>query len=328
MASELLRQLEFYFCDLNLIQDKFLKGVIETSDGWVPVDTVANFSRVLELTKERDEVVKAIKESQELELSEDGNSLKRKTPLPTLEEINSRSVFVKGFPVEATLDEIKTFFNKTAPVTCIRQVLKRKDDKLHFSGNLFVEFETPEMCAKFVVEKPQYNEHALEITPRADSFKSKKEKKFVFVKLTVPAQVNNKDFKSVIKNNEILKENVTKYCVEYLKVERKDKKEKGEKMVEEKAEEKPEEAKKEETKEEEKKEEQAEKKEEAPARTTKYILVAMKNNDKVAEVKQALADLVFHKTKVVLADCNDEDKKMFESFVIPTKACGKRMRKN
>ncbi|ELP93667.1 lupus la ribonucleoprotein, putative [Entamoeba invadens IP1] len=85
--SALLVQIEYYFCDLNIIQDKFLLGVIETQNGFVPIDTLLGFVKVKELTTSAEEIVKAVETSKTLVLSEDKKSIKRVKPIPTEAEV-------------------------------------------------------------------------------------------------------------------------------------------------------------------------------------------------------------------------------------------------
>ena len=100
-ASEILRQVEFYFSDANLPRDKFLWTLASDpkKQGWVPISSIASFKR-MQRFQPNEAVVAALRQSKELlEVSEDGTAVRRKIPLvrPTtekFEEINSRSLHV------------------------------------------------------------------------------------------------------------------------------------------------------------------------------------------------------------------------------------------
>jgi lupus La protein len=165
--AEILKQVEFYFSDQNLPTDKFLYKLTQTNDGWVPISTIACFSRMRRF-QPFEEVVAALKESPELlEVSEDGELVRRKTPLvePKPEQranAFNRSVYAKGFgdETETTQFDIEKFFAGFGPVKQVR--LRRTDDK-KFKGSVFVEFENLSDAEAFLAldPKPKYGETEL-----------------------------------------------------------------------------------------------------------------------------------------------------------------------
>ena len=42
-----MKQLEYYFGDRNLPQDRFMLREIELDNGWIPLDTMLNFKRCI-----------------------------------------------------------------------------------------------------------------------------------------------------------------------------------------------------------------------------------------------------------------------------------------
>lgn len=165
--AEILKQVEFYFSDQNLPTDKFLYKLTQTNDGWVPISTIACFSRMRRF-QPFTEVVAALKESPELlEVSEDGELVRRKTPLvePKPEQranAFNRSVYAKGFgdETETTQFDIEKFFAGFGPVKQVR--LRRTDDK-KFKGSVFAEFENLSDADAFLAldPKPKYGETEL-----------------------------------------------------------------------------------------------------------------------------------------------------------------------
>jgi lupus La protein len=166
-AGEILKQVEFYFSDQNLPKDKFLFKVTQQNDGWVPISTIASFSRMKKF-RPVSAVVDALRQSKELlEVSEDGESVRRKLPLvePKKEEIEAaraRSIYAKGFPDEhkGLQIELEKYFEGYAPVKEVR--MRRTEDK-KFKNSVFVEFASVEDAKKFLEAdpKPTYNDNEL-----------------------------------------------------------------------------------------------------------------------------------------------------------------------
>uniref|UniRef100_UPI0000683408 La protein n=1 Tax=Trypanosoma brucei TaxID=5691 RepID=UPI0000683408 len=81
--QKLQKQVEFYFSDVNVQRDIFLKGkMAENAEGFVSLETLLTFKRVNSVTTDVKEVVEAIRPSEKLVLSEDGLMVRRRDPLP------------------------------------------------------------------------------------------------------------------------------------------------------------------------------------------------------------------------------------------------------
>ncbi|KAA8912382.1 hypothetical protein TRICI_003499 [Trichomonascus ciferrii] len=166
-AGQILKQVEFYFSDQNLPKDKFLFKVTQQNNGWVPISTIASFSRMKKF-RPVSAIVDALRQSKELlEVSEDGESVRRKLPLvePKKEEIEAaraRSIYAKGFPDEnkGLQIELEKYFEGYAPVKEVR--MRRTEDK-KFKNSVFVEFASVEDAKKFLEAdpKPTYNGNEL-----------------------------------------------------------------------------------------------------------------------------------------------------------------------
>ncbi|VVT44026.1 uncharacterized protein SAPINGB_P000265 [Magnusiomyces paraingens] len=175
--KEILKQVEFYFSDQNLPKDKFLLGLTKENEGWIPISTIATFSRMRRFSP-LETIVAALRESEDLlEVSENGELVRRKTPLDesaaTSESSSNttekkpvskgaqafaRSIYAKGFGEETSASQydIEKYFEAFAPVTQVR--LRRADDK-KFKGSVFVEFANLEDAQRFLAQdpKPSYN---------------------------------------------------------------------------------------------------------------------------------------------------------------------------
>ncbi|ODV85232.1 hypothetical protein CANARDRAFT_199069 [[Candida] arabinofermentans NRRL YB-2248] len=162
--SKILSQVEFYFSDSNLLNDKFLFTTQQANEGWVPVSVISQFERMKKY-RPVETIVEALRQSPELlEVSENGELVRRKTALPSNQNeiqvaINKRSVFVEHLPTEASLDELIQFFSKFSPTNQVR--MKKKNNA--FVGSVIVEFKKEEDAQKFLEldPKPKYGEKEL-----------------------------------------------------------------------------------------------------------------------------------------------------------------------
>uniref|UniRef100_A0A336MLJ0 CSON001849 protein n=1 Tax=Culicoides sonorensis TaxID=179676 RepID=A0A336MLJ0_CULSO len=173
LESSIIRQLEYYFGDSNLYRDKFLQEQISKDEGWVPVKTLLTFKRLQALSEDEKVIVAAIEKSDEglIEVSEDKTKLRRhpERPLPeqneeTRKEIMSRTVYVKGFPLDSDMNSLIEFFKDFDKVVNI--VMRKYHDKTSkeykFKGSVFATFATKDQADAFLkLEKVELKEVAL-----------------------------------------------------------------------------------------------------------------------------------------------------------------------
>ncbi|KAK6735139.1 hypothetical protein RB195_018371 [Necator americanus] len=50
--EKVVRQLEYYFGNINLPRDKFLQDSMKQDEGWVPINTLLTFNRLAAITTE------------------------------------------------------------------------------------------------------------------------------------------------------------------------------------------------------------------------------------------------------------------------------------
>merc|ERR1711862_637022 len=110
------------------MKDKFLKEQIKEDDGWVKTEVMFKLKRLAELTTENGVLFTALKKSNAglIELDEGGERLRRfpTKPLPAdskeaRDEISSRTVYAKRFPLDVTLEQMQEFFGKYGTVDSI-----------------------------------------------------------------------------------------------------------------------------------------------------------------------------------------------------------------
>ncbi|GAB0087292.1 LA [Sergentomyia squamirostris] len=172
MESKIIRQVEYYFGDTNMVRDKFLQEQIaKDAEGWVTLTCLLTFKRLAALSTDPEVVCKALDKSTEMlvEVSKDRTKVRRhpENPLPeqneeTRKEIQSRTVYAKGFPVEdTTIEDLLQYFQPFEKVVNI-QMRKRPDKKdgvtvYVFKGSCFITFATREQAKEFVdKEKVEY----------------------------------------------------------------------------------------------------------------------------------------------------------------------------
>lgn len=171
VIDTLSSQVEFYFSDSNLPNDKFLMKLTGGHENnAVPLDTICTFKRMRRF-EPRSAVVSALKESEMVEVVEDDTAIKRKTPLEAdaqvIEAKNDaamrRSIYAKGFGQEEATTQhiIELWFSEIDPMN--RSIRLRRTDFGKFKGSIFVEFETEEKAKEFLAseKKPLWKNEEL-----------------------------------------------------------------------------------------------------------------------------------------------------------------------
>jgi hypothetical protein len=113
--QKLCKQLEFYFSDSNFRRDKFMQEEAgKQTEGFIGIEVLLTFNRLKALLEGQDDptavIASALSESETVVVSEDAKSLRRKTPLPEVDNSAQRTVFAATFPKTAKLEEIQECF--------------------------------------------------------------------------------------------------------------------------------------------------------------------------------------------------------------------------
>ncbi|XP_059896662.1 lupus La protein [Gadus macrocephalus] len=154
--GKVVRQIEYYFGDHNLPRDKFLKEQLQLDDGWVKVATMLQFNRLKSLTTDSAVIIEALLKSKTglLEISEDKTKIRRSAekPIPEINEdykdaMKNKSVYIKGFPLETTLDEILEWTTGKGQAENIQM---RRNLQRQFKGSVFLCFDTEEAAKAFL----------------------------------------------------------------------------------------------------------------------------------------------------------------------------------
>ncbi|KAK3600424.1 hypothetical protein CHS0354_023632 [Potamilus streckersoni] len=157
LEKKIIRQVEYYFGDINLPRDKFLlEQIKENEDGWVTMETMVKFNRLKELSEDFDVIAGSLRKSTSglIEVSEDNKKVRRspKQPMPEntaarRQELLDKTLYVKPFPLDVTLDRLMEFFEGHGNV---EGLLMRKDMKKKFKGSVFITFKNKEDADKLV----------------------------------------------------------------------------------------------------------------------------------------------------------------------------------
>ncbi|XP_042584312.1 la-related protein 7 isoform X2 [Cyprinus carpio] len=96
LLAEVKKQVEFWFGDVNLHKDRFMKNVIEQSrDGYVDIFVLTSFNRMKKLTTDVKLIARALKNSAVVEVNLQGTHVRRKDPLgESPNDVDNRTVYV------------------------------------------------------------------------------------------------------------------------------------------------------------------------------------------------------------------------------------------
>ncbi|KAI9598297.1 hypothetical protein BDF19DRAFT_228796 [Syncephalis fuscata] len=139
-----VKQLEFYFSDSNILSDKFLRELAEKDDGFVELDIISKFKRMAPYADKKDLVVDALKLSTRLKISDDNTKVARINPMPSRDSVLDRTIYVKNLdkmanvPMPEQQCKYEEFFTTFGQCLSVRLVRANKT----FIGKAFVEYSS------------------------------------------------------------------------------------------------------------------------------------------------------------------------------------------
>jgi len=192
LEADIIRQIEYYFGDVNLIKDKFMRENLKENDGWISMETMLKFKRLSVLSGDSKEILGALKKSDSglMEINEADEKIRRdvKHPLPdnseeAKKELEARTCYAKGYDKENTkLDDLLIFYRENLPTVVninMRTYVLAKTKERKFKGSVFLTFKTKDDCDKFVKqEKPMYKETQLEMVKYQKDYQDMKNKEY------------------------------------------------------------------------------------------------------------------------------------------------------
>ncbi|XP_059211424.1 la-related protein 7 [Centropristis striata] len=150
LLGDVKKQVEFWFGDVNLHKDRFLKKLMdESDDGYVDISVLASFNRMKKLTTDTKLIARAVKNSSVVEVNLEGNKIRRQNPLGDIpNDVDSRTVYVELLPKDVTHSWIERVFTKCGNVVYIS--IPRYKSTGDAKGFAFIEFETEEQAHKAI----------------------------------------------------------------------------------------------------------------------------------------------------------------------------------
>nr|XP_025038484.1 la-related protein 7 isoform X3 [Pelodiscus sinensis] len=150
VLSDIAKQVDFWFGDVNLHKDKFLREQIEKSrDGYVDISLLVSFNKMKKLTTDGKLIARAVKSSSVVELDLEGTRIRRRQPLGEQpKDVDGRTVYVELLPKNVNHNWIERVFGKCGNVVYVS--IPRYKSSGDPKGFAFVEFETREQADKAI----------------------------------------------------------------------------------------------------------------------------------------------------------------------------------
>ncbi|KAI8341636.1 hypothetical protein BC941DRAFT_414055 [Chlamydoabsidia padenii] len=162
----LQRQLEYYFSRQNLANDSYLVSQMDP-DLYVPIATIANFKRVLELTSDMDHIVETLRCSSVVTVDDSGTKVKPNVSM-------QRTTLILRDVPDATKDEIHQFLqdvNSSLPIINIKN---------EYADMWYITFKSEEDALKMMYDtrgklfKGQYMAARMKSEPVVGSLQARK----------------------------------------------------------------------------------------------------------------------------------------------------------
>ncbi|XP_029027793.1 la-related protein 7 isoform X2 [Betta splendens] len=150
LLGDVKKQVEFWFGDVNLHKDRFLRKLIDDSDdGYVDISVLASFNRMKKLTTDTKLIARALKNSSVVQVNLEGNKVRRRLPISDVpSDVDSRTVYVELLPKNVSHSWIERVFTKCGNVVYIS--IPRYNSTKDPKGFAFVEFEKEEEAQKAI----------------------------------------------------------------------------------------------------------------------------------------------------------------------------------
>ena len=121
--EKVMKQVEWYFGDENLLKDSFLmKHINRNKQGYVSLKLVASLRKVKAITKDWTVVQESIRGSELLELNEDGTKIRRLAPAPEVDysRLPKTIIITNYHSEEPNADEVEEEFSQHGEVAGVQ----------------------------------------------------------------------------------------------------------------------------------------------------------------------------------------------------------------
>ncbi|XP_072261825.1 la-related protein 7 isoform X2 [Pyxicephalus adspersus] len=150
LLTDIAKQVDFWFGDVNLHKDRFLREQIEkTRDGFIDISLLASFNKMKKLTTDAKLISRAVKNSSVVELNLENTKIRRRLPLGEKpQDVDDRTVYAELLPKNVSHSWIERVFGKCGSVVYIS--IPRYKSTGDTKGFAFIEFETQAQAAKAI----------------------------------------------------------------------------------------------------------------------------------------------------------------------------------
>lgn len=171
--QKLKEQVEFYFSDSNYAKDKFMIAKAAENDGFIPISVLLTFKRLQAMGATTETIKEAVSSSEIVELKDD--SLRKVQTSEFKEYLNDKDIakrvlYMRGFDLESTLDDIKALLDKYCKP--VKVTMRRNVDRV-FKGSCFVEFGSVEDAEKVLALEIMDSDSAEDNRPKKPRVVSK-----------------------------------------------------------------------------------------------------------------------------------------------------------
>ena len=159
LRERIVKQVEWYFSDENLLKDSFLmKHINRNKQGYVSLKLVASLRKVKALTKDWQAVLVSVRHSSLLALNEEETKIRRIAPAPKVDYTHvSRTIIITNYPEsDPTIHDVEKQFGHFGDVTLVRMLhpgraipldVKPRKEQFPFLGKelcILIEYESEE----------------------------------------------------------------------------------------------------------------------------------------------------------------------------------------
>lgn len=125
LQEKVMKQVEWYFSDENLLKDSFLmKHINRNKQGYVSLKLVASLRKVKALSKDWKVVLESLKHSNLLALNEEETKIRRKSPAPQVDFRHiAKTLLITGYPdQDPNLANLEQHFGRYSEVAQVRLI--------------------------------------------------------------------------------------------------------------------------------------------------------------------------------------------------------------
>ncbi|KAL6647624.1 hypothetical protein ACP70R_015061 [Stipagrostis hirtigluma subsp. patula] len=162
VAQKIVKQVEYQFSDINLVANEFLLKIMnKDTEGYVPLSVIASWKKIKSLGAINQMLVKALRTSTKLIVSDDGKRVRRRQPFTEKhkEELQSRMIIAENLPEDSSRNSLEKIFGVVGSVKNIKIChpqepssarASKSDTLVSNKMHALVEYETSQQAEKAV----------------------------------------------------------------------------------------------------------------------------------------------------------------------------------